>query len=844
MSEVTTYAGCFVPVSASRGENLSVKGRVINDTDVIYDGNITRNRLMPSRFKAYCNTYTTMREGARAHIWFKGSTLSLRAAVEQKECTVRVLLGKEELVTEAHSGIFLQTDKLSGEQKLEIEVLSGELLFDCAIIGGRGEVTFIGGANPGYVTNTAGFTRKDFGIVGGAGERAEIWALGKWATLTLNGEGRVAVSTASECRHLNIDCQRRVHFNLANDGKFNFVRIEVEKGSIELERVELSDTTTVVSLMNKHTDSELDDMHKGTRGYIHPDTWKPVHCYEMPKNGVTLDGGVLKKCFDKNITYLKDSLKKPRWVDFKDDDRIWIDMLVASNEGRMLVGMGNTLRYREVPEFRKAVREMLDEVERRQFTNRNGYCLPYESSLMALSNETWPHFMRDEIKNYDRTMFTKGLIAAGEAGFEDAWDIIRKFYDWFNNCEYLPDMLLGAMGIQGSAAGPRVYHSPAGKPEDIITNMKYYDMDWWLEYLAQGIPEAVWRFTLNRPHNYKLTSICALFDIYKATGEKKYLDAALGAYRIYRDYFMLPASFITICEHFECRPWTHFISNLPNSIFETCAGVFWCDLASRLLSADPDNEEYALQMEQSIFNLACACQGDDGKIRYFNQLDTCRYPALRVNTCCEIQGTGFIGQLPQFIYMLDGANVQINLFAPSTLKFNVDGKDITLKQTTSFPEGDTVRIRVSGDGRFTLRLRIPSWSKANKLTVCGEELACTSGSYAVIDRQWSSGDEVVLKTKRELKAIKYDGLNRLEKDRYCIMYGPILMCLKGELKESLALNEHEKVALLDMSPTELIASLERVDPLTYNVKGTDYQLVSYSSFTDNGYYTCFPAFNK
>ena len=38
-------------------------------------------------------------------------------------------------------------------------------------------------------------------------------------------------------------------------------------------------------------------------------------------------------------------------------------------------------------------------------------------------------------------------------------------------------MLLGSMGIQGSAAGPRVQSSPAGKPEDIITNMKYYDMD-------------------------------------------------------------------------------------------------------------------------------------------------------------------------------------------------------------------------------------------------------------------------------------------------------------------------------------------------------------------------------
>lgn len=305
---------------------------------------------------------------------------------------------------------------------------------------------------------------------------------------------------------------------------------------------------------------------------------------------------------------------------------------------------------------------------------------------------------------------------------------------------------------------------------------------------------------------------------------------------------MLPASFVTICEHFECRPWTHFISNLPNSIFETCAGVFWTDLNSRLLSIFPDDESYALHMEQSIFNLACACQGDDGKIRYFNHLDSCRYPALRYNTCCEIQATGFIGQLPQFIYMLDGANVQINLFAPSTIKFNVDGNDFSLKQTTSFPAGDSVKIKVSGNGRFTLRMRIPSWSKQSRLTVCGQDIPCASGTYAVIDRVWADGDEVILKTSRELELIKYDGLNRAQNDRYCIMYGPIMMCLRGE-GEKVALNEQESVALLNFAPSRLAERLEKIAPLTYKIKGTSYTLVSYSSFTDDGYYTCFPVFD-
>ena len=71
--------------------------------------------------------------------------------------------------------------------------------------------------------------------------------------------------------------------------------------------------------------------------------------------------------------------------------------------------------------------------------------------------ETWPGIMRDEQKNYDRAMLTKGLLAAGLAGHNKAYQLLRPFYDWFNHAEeYLPIMLLGSMGIQGSIAGAMV----------------------------------------------------------------------------------------------------------------------------------------------------------------------------------------------------------------------------------------------------------------------------------------------------------------------------------------------------------------------------------------------------
>ena len=229
MSNTESYAGCFVASSQTEGKGISIKGKIVNDTDIIYSGKVEHNRLIPRRMKAYCNTYTAMEKDAAAHWWFRGGAIVLCATVEQKECVVNIKLNGQSLTVQAKSGIFARIDGLKGEQELEMTVETGTLLFDCAGITGRGDVTFIGGANGGYISKTAGFKRDGFAIVGAQGERAEIWAMGSRAELMLDGNGRAKITAAGYERCLNIDSSRRVHIPLADDGRFNFVRIEVEK---------------------------------------------------------------------------------------------------------------------------------------------------------------------------------------------------------------------------------------------------------------------------------------------------------------------------------------------------------------------------------------------------------------------------------------------------------------------------------------------------------------------------------------------------------------------------------------------------------------------------------------
>lgn len=477
--------------------------------------------------------------------------------------------------------------------------------------------------------------------------------------------------------------------------------------------------------------------------------------------------------------------------------------------------------------------------------------MPYESKNYRLwVHQTWPLVSRGEEKNYDRAMFTKGMLACGLAGFDEVYDMLRKFYDWFNSAEeYLPYMLMDSMAIQGSVAGPMVYNSPAGVPEDIITTMKYYDLEWWMDFLKQRIPECIYRFTLNRPHNYLITSIVAFFEEYKATGEQKYLDACKGGWDIYHNYFQNIGGGISICEHFEVAPNSQLIANLPTNIYETCANVFWIDLNHRLLQLEPDNELYAFHVEQSLYNIVLACQGEDGRIRYFNHMNGVKYAPGRYNTCCEIQATAAIGMIPQFIYMPDEEGVYVNLFAASSMDVSVDGKTFEINMDTRFPYEDTVYMTVKAPekGRMKLRVRMPRWmTQTTDIYFDGEKVQTGEpGGYAVFDREWEGSTVISFKLPMAMKATQYKGANTVEgKKRYALEYGPLLMAVRGPLTSE-GIGDNEPTLVLPLSIDELLGRLVRKgEKLEFAVKGLDeYDVIPYFDLEQEEF-SCFPVFEK
>ena len=855
--------------------------RKINDTELTYSGNWEFNHLLPRSNGYFCNTRSFAKsEGASASYLFTDCVGFAWHAMPAPNGTKADLYvdGRKfssiDCAKVGSDGVLFDSGVLKkGSHTLVIVAVSGAVEIDFLVARGKaaGPVRIDVG-NRSFIQITAGFKETPTNLKAASslietkepGEEWELYTKGA----EVKGFGNTGPDggimhlyvNGTKVKDVNFKSSRpesgRLLFELRDlpAERFNAIKgvVGTQGGRISLNYFTTNDPSCLIIEMNRKTDAEIAQMARHERTASVPETWHPISLQaRFPVNGVRLEDGVFKTIFDRNIHYLKECLNKPNWVDAKDADRIWIDILYASNEGRMLGGMGHTLRYVDVPEFHKAIDDILEQIDRRQYANGNGYLMPYGSSNYKLSMETWPGIMRDEQKNYDRAMLTKGLLAAGLAGHNKAYQLLRPFYDWFNHAEeYLPIMLLGSMGIQGSIAGAMVYHSLVGMPEDIQTNMKYYDMDWWLHALAQGIPEAAWRFPLNRPHNYLLTSVCALFDIYLATGEMRYLDASLGAWNIYHDYFQIPGGGISLCEHFECKPKSYKLTNLPNNIYETCGSVFWIDLNHRFLQLWPEKESYAAEIEKSLYNVVFAAQAEDGKIRYFNQVNGGKYPSFCYNTCCEIQGTALYGMLPQYIYSIAEDGIYVNQFSASEIQFAQGMDTVRVLMKTRFPYDGTIELQLKSPipKQMKIRIRIPEWAKQSVWLEVNDKrfMKGKPGRYVSLDRTWKDGDRIILNLPMTWRIEKYMGETRIEgATRYAIFYGPMLMALKGPMMPDVLQAENEPSVKLAMPPEAFLRKIKPTGNLcTFSIDGLpEYSLCPYFSLQE-GSFTCFPGFSS
>ncbi len=569
-------------------------------------------------------------------------------------------------------------------------------------------------------------------------------------------------------------------------------------------------------------------------------TWKPAkYKAEAPKSGVTLDGGVFQTAMQNNIEYLLTSYttddllrqfyeRTGKVKNFKPTGSqvFWEEDLAGSNAGRFLMGAGNTVRWIKDPELQRRLNVVVDGID--ECKQPNGYIMAYPEDTIFYS----------ERAAYTRAWLTHGLLEAAYSGNPKALPMLRGYYDWFNQQPFLPEMLRGAIqGGQGMVANTRVCISPVGKPADAQVIQRYYQEDGWLKGLAKEEKEQVWQYPYDRPHCYLLTNLEAYLDMYLATGDPKYRDAVLGSWELYRAHWQQAGGSISIIEFERDPPNSNYLSQ---KLGELCGSAFWVFLSQRFQLLNPDDERYATEIEKSIYNVGMANQDKGTGLRYHTIMEGKKEKSTHENTCCEGQGTRLLGSLPEHIYSIAPDGLYVNLYEPSTIRWQQGGQPMELKLNTRFPYDTHVSglVKVAAPVQANLRIRIPSWAaKEMAVSVNGKvEGTGKPGTYLALNRKWSDGDTIEFVLPASLRVKQYKGDNQIAgSKRYSVEYGPILLAAVGTSKVNLVVDQGNEAE-------HLANHLEAVEgsPLHFAVRGNDGQKFAPYWLISEEEFTCYP----
>lgn len=189
---------------------------------------------------------------------------------------------------------------------------------------------------------------------------------------------------------------------------------------------------------------------------------------------------------------------------------------------------------------------------------------------------------------------------------------------------------------------------------------------------------------------------------------------------------------------------------------------------------------------------------DNGKNFYYADYN---FDAERVYkeahwACCS-------GTLPQVaadyrinIYFRAPQAVYVNLYVPSTLKWNENGAAFSLTQEGEYPFEDRVTFTVTSSepADLTLNFRIPAWAEGAEVFVNGmrQSGVAVPGQFATMRRTWKSGDRVELELPLKMRLEPLDAQHR---DTVALMRGPLVLMAVKE-KEGTPLPQVTRAGLL------------------------------------------------
>lgn len=253
-----------------------------------------------------------------------------------------------------------------------------------------------------------------------------------------------------------------------------------------------------------------------------------------------------------------------------------------------------------------------------------------------------------------------------------------------------------------------------------------------------------------------------LAELYRTTGDEKYLKAVLNHARSIRDTEINVVGSGSIHEQWVKGKYIQTNGHLRWN--EVCVTTTWIKLCGQLLRLTGD-VQYADHIELSMYNSLIAHLDTAGESWIGSTpMDGARgrrhKERATKKTCCSTNGIRGLFLAPKYAYMTSKDGVVVNFYEKSraTLPYGKGKVDLVMNDV-DFVRNNNAEIILSGieddSARFEIALRIPRWCERARILINGtESISPISGSYCKIERDWKNGDTITLMFPSDVSIIK------------------------------------------------------------------------------------------
>jgi DUF1680 family protein len=405
----------------------------------------------------------------------------------------------------------------------------------------------------------------------------------------------------------------------------------------------------------------------------------------------------------------------------------------------------------------------------------DGYLGPFPKDLRLMKNwDLWGHYhaLCALILWHEQTGDPVALATARKAA-----DLVCKTYlDTGRRVFDASDPEMNMTILTGMAMMYRL----TGEPH-YLRMAREVEKDWERagDYLRAGLDGREY-FQSPRPRWESLHDLQGLLELWRITGETKYRNAFIHHWRSIRRWDRRNTGAFSSGEQATGNPYA------PTAV-ETCCTVAWMTLTADYLRLTGDPHA-ADDLELATLNGGLGAQHPSGRWWTYNTpMDGVREASAhtivfqaRAGTpelnCCSVNGPRVLGLLSEWTAMAMADGVVLNSYLPGEFTLPHAGHGIQLKLDRDYPVADSQRIVIADAGRdeWTLRLRIPAWSKHTQIHTSfrNAPTLAVAGSYLEIRRRWKTGDQIVLQFDFLLRSVA--GANEAA-GKVSIYRGPLLL---------------------------------------------------------------------